>query len=128
MKALSQHVSRQGALPEMSQDAHQYIASSVITTKRNFMSDVKRIALLSRDNAREAGRKVPVLADIEAAISDVLPTVNRSQLVDQPNGKRPIQKRCRPAAKPLPHPMSLAAYEQKKRRLFSNHCAATIIR
>jgi hypothetical protein len=53
----------------------QYVVDQVILTERNFVSDIGKIALLAKDNAGEAGRKTPNLADVDSAMADVLPTV-----------------------------------------------------
>lgn len=50
-----------------------YVVETVSSTERNFMSDLEKIATLARHNAQESGRATPILSDIKAAISDVLP-------------------------------------------------------
>jgi hypothetical protein len=67
-------------------------------------SDIKRIALLVTYNAREAGRTTPNMADIDAALNDVLPTAEHGLFV-HPGAPKTTLKRSRKAvAKPLPSP------------------------
>ena len=59
------------------------------------MSDIKRIAALAKDEAREQGRKLPFLADIKPAIADVLPIAHISPTPASDNDRLPIAKRER---------------------------------
>ncbi len=51
----------------------EYVVSAAKLTERNYVSDISRIADLARLNAEETGRRDPNLAEIKAAIADVLP-------------------------------------------------------
>ena len=55
-------------------DYLQVVVGAALATERNYISDIEKIATLAKDNAREQGRDLPLLDDIEAAIADVLPT------------------------------------------------------
>ncbi|MEQ1853274.1 MAG: AAA family ATPase [Chthoniobacteraceae bacterium] len=52
----------------------QLIVGNVTALERNYCSDVSNIAALTYSNAADAGRAIPNLEDIKAAIADVLPT------------------------------------------------------
>ncbi len=52
-----------------------------------------RFSLRNR-GAREAGREMPILADIEAAMAEVLPTMNR-RVAHQPTGSGDLPHRRR---------------------------------
>src|SRR5438045_4948863 len=65
--------------PDLSDDYLQYVASKVLATERNYISDVAKIARHARDYAEENGRKRPVLADINVAIADVLPAARSEE-------------------------------------------------
>jgi hypothetical protein len=58
---------------DLSEEYLQFVVAKALATERNYVSDIEKIATLAKDNAREHGRKLPVLADIKAAIADVLP-------------------------------------------------------
>lgn len=86
---------------------HQ-VVDLVLVTERNFVSDIEKIATLAKDNAREDGRKRLILADIEAAIAEVLPTI--PQPAAAPASPREVPSKpvihppCKPAAEALPMP------------------------
>jgi hypothetical protein len=85
----------------------RYVADKVLATERNFVSDIEKIATLAKDNAREHSRNRPALADIEAAISDVLPTVLETVAPASPRkmpSKPVIHPPCKAAAEALPMP------------------------
>ena len=85
-----------------------YVVKKVLATERNFVSDIEKIATLSKDNALEHSRSRPVLADIEAAISDVLPSVRETVAAPTSPRKVPsksvIRPPCKAAAEALPMP------------------------
>jgi hypothetical protein len=60
-------------LSELPEAVAIYIAERVSSTQRDYVSDVSTIAALARSLAEDAGRALPVLADIDAAILDLLP-------------------------------------------------------
>jgi hypothetical protein len=60
-------------LPELPEAVAVYVAERASSTQRNYVSDVSTIAALARSLAEDAGRSLPVLADIDAAILDLLP-------------------------------------------------------
>jgi len=86
--------------PDLSDDYLQYVASKVLATERNYISDVAKIARHARDYAEENGRKRPVLADINVAIADVLPAaapIQSAQKVQPKAPAQPTRKRLAPA-------------------------------
>lgn len=91
--------------PNQREEYLQFIVDQAIATERNFVSDIGKIALLAKDNAQEAGRKLPILADIEAAMADVLPTPKQSAIaetaVSNNGAKLTRRRRCKASAKPL---------------------------
>jgi hypothetical protein len=79
----------------------KFVVDQVISTERNFVSDIRKIAVLAYDNAQEAGHKVPMLADIEAAMAEVLPTTRGPEA----DGQRARNVRpCSPLATPMQKP------------------------
>lgn len=71
----------------------RYVVETALATERNYVSDIEKIATLAKDNAREHDRTLPTLADVKAAISDVLPTrativPNHSEKPEKPPFKR----------------------------------------
>lgn len=88
----------------LAEDYLHYVVDKALATERNFVSDIEKIATLAKDNAREHGRKAPILADIENAIADVLPTPPK---VLQPAAKKtrsatPVRRPCKRVAEPPP--------------------------
>lgn len=61
--------------PDLAADYLQYVVSRTMATERNYISDIAKIARHARDHAEEHGRSRAILADINAAIADVLPTI-----------------------------------------------------
>lgn len=59
--------------PTLYSEHLKFLVNAVKLTERNYVSDISRIADLARLNAGESGRDAPNLADIKAAIADVLP-------------------------------------------------------
>jgi AAA domain len=103
--------------PNLRAEYLKFVVDEVMSTERNFVSDIKKIALLAKDNAQEAGRKLPILSDVEAAMAEVLPTKQQPasavaasdggkvQTIEPPQKARPkpsIQRPCKSAAEPLP--------------------------
>lgn len=74
--------------PDLSDDYLQYVVSKTIATERNYTSDIAKIARHARDHAEENGRKRAILADINAAIADVLPMAAAPKLVARQNQRR----------------------------------------
>lgn len=60
----------------LSEEYLHFVVSKALATERNYVSDIEKIATLAKDDAREHGRTMPILADIKAAIADVLPTAD----------------------------------------------------
>ena len=60
-------------LRDLPDDYCEYVVSKAAATERNYCSDVSNIAALAYSNAEDGGRTIPNLADIKAAIADVLP-------------------------------------------------------
>lgn len=71
----------------------EYVVSKAAATERNYCSDVSNIAALAYSNAEDAGRAVPKLEDIKAAIADVLPVA-----AELPPKAAPRASRTRPAS------------------------------
>jgi hypothetical protein len=86
--------------PELAADYLRYVVDKVLATERNFVSDIEKIATLAKDNAREQGRNLLTLADIEAAMEDVLPIMERyrSETSRKTKSETPIQRVCKRAA------------------------------
>jgi hypothetical protein len=80
--------------PGLRREYLEYVVNQARATERNFVSDIEKIATLAYDNAKEAGRTVPTLADIKAAIADVLP----------PAPAPMVRAECRAVASPLQGP------------------------
>ena len=87
---------------ELAEEYLRYVVDKVLATERNFVSDVEKIATFAKDNAREHGRKRPTLADIEAAITDVLPASAPIQPVQKVRPEEPSQTTCKRVAPALP--------------------------
>src|SRR5215472_18353498 len=82
--------------PKLPEDYLRFVVNKALATEQNFVSDIKRIAALAKDEAREQGRKLPLLADIKAAIADVLPIGHMSPAPSQ--RQREIANRAAPEA------------------------------
>jgi hypothetical protein len=89
--------------PQLAYEYLHFVVNKALATERNFVSDIEKIATLAKDNAREQDRKQPTLADIEAAMADVLPfapaPINDRPATPGPN--QPIQRPCKRPANPL---------------------------
>lgn len=59
--------------PDLQEVHLKHVVSKVSATERNYVSDIEKIATLANYKAKTAGRSLPVLADINAAIANVLP-------------------------------------------------------
>ena len=81
--------------PALDDDHLDVVVGSTFATERNYFSDLSSIAALAFCTAEDAGRALPNLADIEAAIADVLPSRQ-----DLPPATR--SRREAPAAAPAP--------------------------
>ena len=92
----------------LSEEYLHFVVDKAIATERNFVSDIEKIATLSKDNAREHGREWPLLCDIKAAMADVLPTPPAPAMLPIERRKSPIalapRKRCKTDADALPRP------------------------
>lgn len=83
-------------LPERLREVFsEYVVCSVAPTERNYCSDVSNIAVLTFCAAEGAGRKVPTLEDLKAAIADVLPAV--PELREAPSKRQPRKAVSAPA-------------------------------
>jgi hypothetical protein len=89
--------------PQLQEEYLRYVVDKALATERNFVSDFEKIAALAKDNAREHGRKLPLLADIKAAMSDVLPTAESASIEDQGAPRRNL-RRPRKASAPTLQP------------------------
>ncbi len=88
--------------PDLSGDYLQYVVSKTLATERNYISDISKIARHAKDHAQENGRKRPILADINSAMADVLPTVPAPSLQPVKTRKAAaVQRPCRRSAEPL---------------------------
>lgn len=93
-------------LAGLSSDYLEYVVSLVAATERNYVSDIAKIARLAREYARDNGRETIKLADIKAAIGDVLPAVERPAASETPQPSRhahrsgnPLQPACNPPSR-----------------------------
>lgn len=75
----------------------ELIVSAAKLTERNYVSNISRIADLARLNAGDSGRIDPNLADIKAAIADVLPAIKPPQADEL--SKTASSKKSLPAAR-----------------------------
>jgi len=106
---------------ESQEDYLQMVVQAALATERNYLSDVRKIAILSKDNARENGRQRPLLCDIEAAIADVLPALPSPTVTPTRNERKtpvasPLPKRCNvPALPPQPLRISPSTLPQSRR-------------
>lgn len=86
-----------------------------MATERSYISDIEKIATLAKDNAQEAGRLTPKLADIEAAMADVLPPAAAPKPVRkglQTHRKSAHQSRaCKSSACAEQRPMQADAFQ-----------------
>ena len=87
-----------------------YVVNAASATERNYVSDVSKIAALARLSAADAGREKILFADIEGAISDVLPAAPpqapRSARAKEEASEasaecleRPLHGACKPSAR-----------------------------
>ncbi|HEY1768734.1 MAG TPA: AAA family ATPase [Chthoniobacterales bacterium] len=98
---------------DSSDDYLRIVIETVLAAERNFISDISKIATLAKDNAREHGRALPLLCDIEEAIADVLPAPVIPTLAGA--------KRSGPAiATPLPSPRKATPKPTSRREVASN--------
>ena len=84
--------------PDLAAPYLEYVVENTLATQRNYVSDIEKIAALSRVCADQAGRKIPSLADIKSAIADVLPTAAAEAIEEQPASEQ--QKRDAAPMKP----------------------------
>lgn len=72
-------------------DAHlRSVVHKVLATERNYISDLEKIATLANYKAKAAGRTVPLLADINAALANVMPVAKpAAELAPQPAQSAP---------------------------------------
>lgn len=89
---------------DLPDDYLSLVVKAALATERNYVSDISKIATLAKDNAREEGRARPLLDDIEAAISDVLPShpsfPSAPQTPRKPVLARSSHSACKPNARP----------------------------
>ena len=109
------------------QELHlKYVVCKALATERNYVSDIEKIATLANYKAKSNGRAVPLLADINAAIANVLPTARAAvqatpvaapgALIAQParNGRGAAARRI---AKPLREPCTAVAAPLQSSRI-----------
>jgi len=102
----------------------EWAVSMLAATERNYVSDVSNVATLAFFNAERAGRTTPKLADIKAAMADVLPPSSALPLAPSPDSANeapalPPPRACKPAATPFPRtctPPSKAVHDRSTRR------------
>ena len=75
----------------------EWLVSMLAATERNYVSDVSNVATLAFFNAELAGRTTPKLADIKAALADVLPPA-----LSSPPATSPDSAKEAPALAPFP--------------------------
>ena len=105
----------------LAEDYLSLVVGAALATERNYVSDIEKIATLAKDNAREEGRELPLLCDIEAAIADVLPAAPaRTAGPTETKTKRPVATPilapCNRPAVPL-QPVRILAVEE----MIGNH-------
>lgn len=100
-------------------DAHlRSVVHKVLATERNYISDLEKVATLANYKAKAAGRGVPLLADINAALANVLP-VARTAAAARPvaaPGTSQLQTQSTPRARvtaPLLEPNRVTDDEQE---------------
>ena len=89
---------------DLEEEYLRFVVDTVLATERNFVSDVEKIATLANDNAREHGRARPKMVDIEAAIADVLPTIEQPAAPPKQPQKAAIRRVRKHPAEPLQSP------------------------
>lgn len=89
--------------PKLPQQYLEYVVSNTLATERNFMSDIAKIAKLSRVQAEQAGRKLQSLEDIKIAIASVLPSAETTQPSTPTHARVPTAKARKTA--PAAHKM-----------------------
>lgn len=87
----------------LAEDYLGIVVDIVLAAERNFVSDMEKIATLAKDNAREAVREEPFLADIDTAIAVVLATVEPTAPAQKPQQNRSLHDACK-EAEGLPMP------------------------
>lgn len=102
---------------DLSDEYLHFVVDKALATERNYVSDIEKIATLAKDNARENGRKLPILADIKAAIADVLPTpATPAQSAPSAPSERSLKPIGKRVATPLQSPRrSLPMLPQTRR-------------
>lgn len=63
--------------PRLAELHLKYVVSKALATERNYVSDIEKIATLANFKAKQGGRAVPILDDINSAIGNVLPAPPR---------------------------------------------------
>jgi hypothetical protein len=90
---------------DLAEDYLSVVVGAALATERNYISDIKKIAVLAKDGAREEGRDRPLLCDIEAAISVVLSTAPARPAAAAPMATMriatPISAPCNRPAEPV---------------------------
>ena len=103
--------------PDQNEDYLRLAVGKVLLAGRSFVSDLEKIAVLAREYAAEAGKASPGLAQINAAIADVLPSQPKARptpLSPAPLAK-PAQQPGNRLAEPLRASLSTAASEAPSR-------------
>jgi hypothetical protein len=102
--------------PRLSADHLEYVVSLVSITERNYVSDVAKIARLANQYAIDAGRPEITLAEIDAAVADVLPAIPPSAAPLHTPPPAPISRRARAARQNEP---ATAPHETGESELFT---------
>jgi len=84
--------------PGVAANCIEWTVSMLAATERNYVSDVSNVATLAFFNAELAGRSIPKLADIKAAIADVLPSADPAPPAIERPARTPDPRRLAPSA------------------------------
>ncbi len=71
-------------LPGVGEPHLNYLVNVLGATERNYCSDVSRIGRLAFINAEDAGRRIPIMADIDAAMRKALPQAAEAPAAEAP--------------------------------------------
>lgn len=109
--------------PQLAEPYLDYVVEQTLATERNYVSDIEKIATLSRVIATQAGRKAPVLADIKSAIADVLPApaIAQQALPEAAPKRVPCKRSTKPVKERCPTPLQAIPDTRGSSALFSNH-------
>jgi hypothetical protein len=111
-------------LPNLADDYHAHVVDKVLLARRSFVSDLEKVATLSRHFATAARKASPGLAEINAALAEILPPAEPES--GSPKSQRPTpaplaappQRPCRSREEPLRDTFPAPAPESPRRITF----------